>query len=54
MSFAVILALMIGMAAVAYTRLTRIDQLTSSIETDNLQGCTTATRLLSIWSPITR
>ena len=35
-SFAVILALMMVMAAVAYTRLIRIEQLTSSIELEAL------------------
>jgi methyl-accepting chemotaxis protein WspA len=37
-SFAVILGLMIAMAAVAYTRLVRIEQLTRSIEVEALPG----------------
>src|SRR5229473_8243360 len=37
-SFAVILALMMVMAGVAYTRLMRIEQLTSKIELDTLPG----------------
>src|SRR5882672_7774160 len=37
-SFAVILALMMVMAGVAYTRLMRIEQLTSSIVLDALPG----------------
>src|SRR5882724_8443584 len=37
-SFAVILALMIGMAAVAYARLFRIEQLTTGIDKDILPG----------------
>jgi methyl-accepting chemotaxis protein WspA len=37
-SFAVILALMAGMAAVAYTRLIRIEQLSSGIDKDILPG----------------
>jgi methyl-accepting chemotaxis protein WspA len=37
-SFAVILALMMVMAAVAYNRLVRIEQLTSTIELDTLPG----------------
>ena len=37
-SFAVILALMMVMATVAYTRLMRIEQLTSVIDEDSLPG----------------
>jgi methyl-accepting chemotaxis protein WspA len=39
-SFAIILALMMAMAAVAYTRLVRIEQLTSGIELDGVPGLT--------------
>ena len=46
MSFAVILALMTVMAAVAYTRLVRIAQLTSNIETDSLPGLKYSSQIL--------
>jgi methyl-accepting chemotaxis protein WspA len=45
-SFAVILALMTVMAAIAYTHLVRIAQLTSDIETDSLPGLKHSSQIL--------
>ena len=45
-SFAVILALMMVMATVAYTRLARIEQLTSGIETDILPGLNSSNQIM--------
>jgi methyl-accepting chemotaxis protein WspA len=44
-SFAVILGLMIVMAAVAYTRLVRIEQLTATLENDILPGLNVASQI---------
>jgi methyl-accepting chemotaxis protein WspA len=45
-SFAVILALMMVMATVAYTRLVRIEQLTGGIEKDILPGLNTSNQIM--------
>src|SRR6185503_162080 len=45
-SFAIILALMMVTATVAYTRLMRIDQLTSGIENDILPGFDRASQMV--------
>jgi methyl-accepting chemotaxis protein WspA len=46
LSFAVILALMMVMAVVAYTHLVRIEQLTSDIKTDSLPGLKYGSQIL--------
>src|SRR5258705_290269 len=49
-SFGVVLALMIVMAGVAYTRLARIDAETRALRTDSLPGVLNSTAILDLWS----
>lgn len=48
-SFAAVLALMIAMGGMAYTRLERVEQDATSIQKDSLPGVYYSTQLMAAW-----